>query len=207
MKIKNVALAATSLAAALVLSACGSGDSPGTAAGAPPVPSSAASPGSQQVSAEHNAADIAFVQGMIPHHRQAVEMAKLADDRAGDGVKDLATRIEQAQGPEIEQMRGFLTAWGAPESGPMSSMPGMESGAMGGMQGMMSGQEMAQLGQASGAEFDRMFLQMMTAHHEGAVQMARTELSAGVNPQAKALAQQIIDAQQAEITEMRGLLG
>ncbi|RZT85588.1 uncharacterized protein (DUF305 family) [Pseudonocardia sediminis] len=197
MKIKNVALAATSLTAALVLSACGSGDSPDTAAGQQqPAASSAASHGAQQDSAQHNAADIAFAQGMIPHHKQAVEMSRLADDRAGDGVKDLATRVEQAQGPEIEQMQSFLTAWGAPESG-----------AVGGMQGMMSGQEMAQLGRASGAEFDRMFVQMMTAHREGAVQMARAELATGINPQAKALAQQIIDAQQAEITEMRDLLG
>lgn len=65
---------------------------------------------------------------------------------------------------------------------------------------------MQQLGQTSGAAFDRMFVQMMTQHHEGAVQMARTGLDAGTSPDAKALAQRIIDAQQAEISEMKQLL-
>jgi uncharacterized protein (DUF305 family) len=71
---------------------------------------------------------------------------------------------------------------------------------------MMSDQQMQQLEQASGAEFDRLFLQRMTEHHNGAIAMANTELATGQNPEAKALAQQIVDAQQAEIGEMQGLL-
>jgi uncharacterized protein (DUF305 family) len=71
---------------------------------------------------------------------------------------------------------------------------------------MMTDAQMQQLRQARGADFDRMFLQMMTAHHEGAVEMARTELAGGRNPEAKALAQKIIDEQQAEITTMANLL-
>lgn len=183
MRITTVAAAATTIVAALVLLACGTSDT-------------TAAPG-----ARHNDADIAFVQGMVPHHTQAVQMAQLAPDRAeSTQVKELATRIEQAQGPEIAQMRGFLAAWGAPDSG---AMPGMNHDAM---DGMMSGQQMAQLVQARGASFDDMFLQMMVQHHEGAVQMARTELGAGSSPEAKALAQRIIDAQQAEIGEMTRLL-
>lgn len=75
-----------------------------------------------------------------------------------------------------------------------------------GVSGMMTDQQMQQFGQASGTAFDRMFLQMMTDHHNGALDMARTELAAGQNPDAKALAQRIIDAQQAEITEMQHML-
>ena len=223
MKINNVATAATTLTAALVLTACGGGDPAGSAAPANPAPAStsAAAPGSAAISAEHNQADIAFAQGMIPHHQQAVKMSKLATDRAGsDDVRRLATEIEQAQGPEIAQMQAFLTAWGAPAPGAMPGMDhesmgdgsdqnGMGQGGMGqgGMAGMMTPEQMGRLEQADGADFDRMFLEMMIAHHEGAVQMAQTELADGTNPEAKALAQQIVDAQQTEITAMRELLG
>ncbi|MEU6702104.1 DUF305 domain-containing protein [Pseudonocardia sp. NPDC046786] len=221
MKITHVAPAATTLTAALVLSACGGAEPAGSAPPAAPAaaPTSAAAPGAA-VSTEHNQADVAFAQGMIPHHQQAVEMSKLATDRAGsDDVRGLATEIEQAQGPEIAQMRAFLTTWGAPASGGMpgmdqGSMSGMDHGGMsqggmgqGGMAGMMTPDQMRQLEQADGAAFDRMFLEMMIAHHEGAVQMAQTELADGNNPEAKTLAQQIIDAQQAEIGQMRQLLG
>lgn len=215
MKIKTVAVAATMLSAALVLTACGAESTTGAPAAPAPAPTSTSAP-SAQPSTEHNDADIAFAQGMIPHHQQAVAMSTLANDRAGsDDVRRLATTIEQAQGPEIATMREFLTAWGAPESGGMVGMDheamghgsGQDAMGHGGMAGMMAEDQMRQLEQADGADFDRMFLEMMIAHHEGAVQMAQTELATGVNPEAKALAQDIVDAQQSEITEMRGLLG
>lgn len=155
------------------------------------------------MSPEHNTADVAFTQGMIPHHRQAVDMSALAPTRAASPeVKDLAARISAAQGPEIEQMTGMLAAWGAPAP-PAGAMSGMGSMPM---NGMLSEQQMGQLTAASGTGFDRMFLEQMTAHHRGAVQMAQTELAQGQNPQAKALAETIIAAQQAEITEMQALL-
>jgi uncharacterized protein (DUF305 family) len=178
----------------LLVTACG-----GTAA----PPSSAPPSSSAAVSVEHNEADIAFVQGMIPHHEQAVAMSRLAALRAtSPQIKDLAATIEEAQAPEIEQMRGFLGAWSTAEDGSMGGMH--HDGA--GMPGMVSHQQMGGLSEASGATFDRMFLELMMGHHEGAVEMARTELSAGGNPQAKALAQAIIDTQLAEITQMRDLL-
>ena len=80
-------------------------------------------------------------------------------------------------------------------------------GSMAAMPGMMSDDQMSRLCQATGAAFDRAFLQMMTAHHQGAIQMAQTELADGQNPEAKALAQKIITAQQGEITQMRTLPG
>lgn len=89
----------------------------------------------------------------------------------------------------------------------MGGMGMMDHGAGGAMPGMMSGDQMQRFGQATGDAFDRMFLQMMITHHQGAVAMANTELSAGRNPGARQLAQRIIDAQQREITEMQALLG
>lgn len=160
----------------------------------------------------HNQADIAFAQGMIPHHSQALDMAKLVADRTTNAkVTDLAGRIQKAQDPEIQLMTGWLTTWGAASAG----MPGMTNGAsMPGMDGtgapmtgMMTADDMAKLKAAKGAEFDTMWLQMMTQHHEGAIEMAKTELTQGNSTDAKSLAQKIIDGQQAEITEMKGLLG
>lgn len=194
---RTTGLLAAVLATVLV-SACGSPPSQAPASGGT---TSAAAPSASQ---EHNQADISFAQGMIPHHQGAVEMAELAETRAASPeVKQLAANIAQAQEPEIEQLRGFLEAWGAEESG---GMTGMDHGGMSGMPGMMSDQQMQQLEDATGAQFDRLFLQMMTMHHEGAVQMARTELADGANPQAKALAQKIIDDQTREIEQMRQLL-
>lgn len=148
--------------------------------------------------ADFNDADVEFAQGMIPHHEQAVEMADLADGRAESAeVIDLAERIKAAQDPEIEQMRGWLEDWG-------QEMP--EAMDHEGMGGMMSEDDMTALESASGAEFDEMFLTMMIEHHEGAIEMAQTELDDGQNAEAKELAQTIIDAQQAEIEEMQGIL-
>lgn len=171
-----------------------------TGASSPPTATSASSQAT--VAGEHNQADITFARQMIPHHTQAVAMTDLAATRAtGAEVKDLAGRISRGQGPEIEQMNTMLDTWGAPRPVPSANMSGMS-----GMQGMMSDQQMGQLATLSGPVFDRTFLAMMTAHHQGAVTMAQTELAAGQNPQAKQLAQAIIGAQQAEIAEMTTLL-
>ena len=193
--------------AALLLAGCGGTSTP---AADTATPATVVSSGPTTVSAAHNAADITFAQQMIPHHQQAVATAQLAADRATNGeVKQLAARIQSAQDPEITQMQAFLTAWGATAAAPTGDPGGMhDMGAtMSAMPGTMSDNQMSQLRQATGAPFDRAFLQMMTAHHQGAIQMAQTELAAGQNPDAKALAQKIITAQQGEITQMRALLG
>lgn len=194
---------------AAALAGCTSAPAPSTTA-TTPVPTTAAAAGS--ASAVHNDADITFVQSMIPHHTQAVAMSQLvAGHTTNPKITALATQIAQAQGPEITQMQGFLQSWNvpaAPNSG-MGGMAGTGSGASstpGMTPGMMSDQQMSQLGTTSGAAFDRMFLQMITAHHSGAITMAQTELRDGASPEGKALAQKIIDAQQAEITTMNPLL-
>jgi uncharacterized protein (DUF305 family) len=150
--------------------------------------------------AEHNSADVEFAQMMIPHHEQAVEMAQLAATRAGsDGVKDLASRIEAAQSPEIQEMTGWLTEWGE-DVEPTGEMDHAADS------GMMGDAEMAELEAASGTEFDRLFLEMMVAHHTGAIEMAETEIADGQFPEAIALAEAIKSAQEAEIAEMESLL-
>ena len=106
-----------------------------------------------------------------------------------------------AQGPVIERMNAMLTAWDAE---PMAEMEGMDHG---GMSGMMSEGDMAALEEAQGAEAARLYLEQMTVHHEGAVDMAQDQVDNGQNPQAVALAEQVIDAQEAEIAEMEQMLG
>ncbi|WP_290056103.1 DUF305 domain-containing protein [Amycolatopsis solani] len=176
---KKLFLGALAVASAVVLGACGGNDS------------------MSGMDGDHNADDVTFAQQMIPHHSQALDMAKLVPSRSTDPkVVDLAGRIEKAQDPEIKQMQGWLTTWGA-------SMPGMSHESM---PGMMPAEDMTTLEGSKGAEFDKRWLDMMIKHHQGAVDMAETELSKGSNPEAKALARKIIDAQQAEITEMQGLL-
>lgn len=184
----------------LALSACG-GSSDNDADG---------TSGSSGQAAKFNDADVEFAQQMIPHHEQAIEMAKIAETRAGsDEVKSLAADIEAAQGPEIETLEGWLESWG--EDVPSGEMDhgDMNHGSSdeGGMAGMMDEEDMKSLEDASGAEFDRMFLQMMIEHHEGAVAMAETEVQDGENADAIAMAQKVISDQQAEIDLMNGLLG
>jgi uncharacterized protein (DUF305 family) len=190
------ALAAGALLAGCSPSAEGHGTMPGMVTGS----SSVAAPAAQ---GDHNQADVSFAQQMIPHHQQAVEMAKLVPSRSSNQqVLALANQIQQEQDPEIQTMTGWLQTWGA--AAPMTgSMPGMDHGSM---PGMMTSDDMTKLGQAKGAAFDRLWLQMMIQHHQGAVEMANTELQQGVSSEAKQLAQQIIVAQQKEITTMNQLL-
>ncbi|MFC8034965.1 DUF305 domain-containing protein, partial [Streptomyces griseoincarnatus] len=116
--VRRTAMVAASGVAALALAACGgSGDDTGSAGhGGHQATESASAAPSAPASAsqgQHNAADVAFAKGMIPHHRQAVEMAGLAPDRARSAeVKKLAAEIKKAQAPEIEKLSGWLTSWG-----------------------------------------------------------------------------------------------
>jgi len=197
MRIKH-ALGTAVIAGALVLAGCSDNGDTTTDDGA----------GGQPESTQHlvNDADVTFAQDMIPHHQQAVVMAEMAADQAdSEEVRQLAADIQAAQGPEIDTMSGWLESWGedVPED-----MSGMDAGmAMGDMPGMMTTEQMDELMSASGAAFDQMFLTMMIAHHEGAIEMARTEQAEGENPDAVDLAAQIEAQQTAEIATMRGLLG
>jgi len=155
---------------------------------------------------EQNDADVMFVQMMIPHHAQAIEMSDtvLAKDGVDERVVELAQRIKDAQQPEIDQMTGWLEDWGAevPDTS-MGSMEGMDHGGMG---GMMPEEDMQALEDADGATASRLFLEQMVQHHTGAIEMAQTEVADGQDPVAVELAQKIAADQQAEITEMQDIL-
>ncbi|GAA4127450.1 DUF305 domain-containing protein [Nocardioides fonticola] len=207
MRKKTIALAALAVAGTLTLAACGGNDSMGNMPGMGSSSTSSSPTSSSDAMSDFNDADVTFATEMIPHHRQAVAMAKLADTRAeSQQVKDLAMQIMNAQDPEIQTMSGWLTAWGKPVPSDDTSMGGMDMGGDSSMAGMMSGADMDKLKKASGADFDQMFLTMMIAHHQGAIEMAKTEETNGMNADAIALAQQIQTAQASEITTMNGLL-
>ena len=191
---KTLSFVALALVAALTVAGCGNSDSSSSASS-----SASASSASSASSANFNNADVTFAQSMIPHHEQAVEMAKMAKMHASTTeVKQLADKIEGAQGPEISTMTGWLQDWG--KDVPSGSMNGMA------MTGMMSDAEMKKLDGASGPAFDQMFLTMMVSHHTGAIEMAKTEQKDGKNGDAVALAKKIEADQTAQIAVMKKLL-
>lgn len=210
---RTLALTAAALATTLTLAACGGGDDTATpaASGGGSSSSSSSSEEATPAEAEFSEADVMFAQMMIPHHAQAVQMSDvlLAKDGVGDDVRGLAEQIKAAQAPEIELMAGWLEDWGA-EVPPMDGMAmGGESGGMdmgGEMNGMMSPEDMQALEDATGTDAARLFLEQMTAHHEGAVEMAGAEVDGGTSPEAIELAETIVETQQAEIQEMQDLL-
>ncbi|MGC0423210.1 DUF305 domain-containing protein [Embleya sp. AB8] len=183
-------LTSLALAGTLVLTACGNDTKSDRAGNSTP-------PATTAATASFGDADVMFAQMMIPHHEQAVEMARQAPTKAADPeVKRLAATIEAAQAPEIALMKGWLTAWAKPLAAPMGHD----------MTGMMSPADMQAFGNATGPDFDRHFLELMIVHHEGAITMARSELTQGTNPEARRLAQAIESSQAEEVNTMRRLL-
>jgi uncharacterized protein (DUF305 family) len=209
----STTLTALALASALALVGCGADSSEqdaGTAAETSAPAASApegtgtapASGAAAEISAEHNDDDVMFAQMMIPHHEQAVDMSEilLAKDDVPADVRAFAQKVVDAQGPEIERMNQMLRTWEAP-------MPGEDSTSMDhGTGGMMSEEDMGMLNDAQGTDAARLYLEQMTVHHEGAVEMARDQVEQGQNPQAVELAQQVVEDQEAEIAEMEQML-
>jgi len=113
-------------------------------------------------------ADVTFMQGMIHHHSQAIDMVELLYQRtASDDMRKLAKRIEVSQNDELGMMRRWLEARGQEVPGPHAHhMPGAPM-----MPGMLTADEMAKLAAAKGPEFDRLFLEGMIKHHAGALTM------------------------------------
>ncbi|MEU9852303.1 DUF305 domain-containing protein [Streptomyces sp. NPDC047974] len=191
---RTLGLTGAVAAAALLLAACGNDDA---MSGMDHGSTSSATAAAPSASGTFNDADVMFAQMMIPHHEQALEMAELADGRAEDAdVKKIVAAIEKAQDPEILKMKAWLKGWGKPESAGMNHA----------MAGMMSDQDMKDLAAAKGKDFDRTFAELMIAHHEGAVEMAKAEQKDGGNAEAKALAGEVVTAQTAEIAELRKIL-
>ncbi|MFD4180023.1 DUF305 domain-containing protein [Rhodococcus sp. NPDC058514] len=193
-------------AAAVLIAGCSNDDSePGHSMDSMGGTSMTSSSAPSESAATHNDADVAWVQMMIPHHQQAVEMAALAEGRTDNAdLLALAGQIKAAQDPEIAQMTGWLTEWGVPTMAADMSHADMGHGDG---DGMMTAEQMTQLEQASGADFDRAWLEMMIAHHQGAVDSSSAILSDGQSEQVQELAQKIIAGQEAEIDQMKSMLG
>jgi len=171
------------LVAAIVLAACNQGGQDQSGAPATPAP---------------NDADVTFTQNMIPHHQQAIDMAKLVNTHTErPQLHQLADSIITSQGQEITQLQSWLRSWGKPATPEGMGHGGME------MPGTMSEADMSRLMEATGTEFDLAFAEMMAAHHQGAIDMAKTELKDGSLAEVKQFAQKVIDDQQKEIDQLK----
>jgi uncharacterized protein (DUF305 family) len=168
----------------------------------------------------HTAADVAFMQGMIGHHAQALVMARMAPTHGASAQVSLFCRkVMRSQADEIELMQDWLRARGAPVPDPSDphagmhmSHAGMDMGAGGHdmtMPGMLTAAQLAQLDSARGPDFDRLFLTFMIQHHEGALTMVRALFDspgAGQTPEIFGYATGVDADQRAEIGRMREML-
>jgi uncharacterized protein (DUF305 family) len=196
--IARVVAALTAAAAALLLSSCSS-QAPDSHADH----SKTETPVITGQPAGYNADDVAFATNMVPHHQQAIELSALVPDRSTNPqLIALANQISAAQQPEINVMKVFLVQW--------NENPDTNSGHAGHhttMQGMVDEATMSRLKSLNGAEFDKMWLESMISHHQGAIEMAKAEIANGDNADAKSLAQNIVTTQEAEIGQMKQMLG
>ena len=154
----------------------------------------------------HTAADVRFIQGMIGHHLQALEMVALLPSRTErEDMRRLAKRIEISQADEIQMMRDWLKARGEPIPDPHAHHA--SDGTL--MPGMLTPNEMQRLADATGTEFDRLFLELMIEHHEGALIMVDQlfdSAGAGQESDIFAFASDVDTDQRMEIDRMGALL-
>lgn len=154
-------------------------------------------PGRQDYTEE----DVRFVHGMIPHHAQALALTGLVPDRTGtEAMRRLAGRIEVSQKDEIAIMERWLERRG------LAVPEGHHHGPL--MPGMLTDEELARLAAATGEAFDRLFLELMIRHHEGALVMVADLFSSGGGQEAEIFqfASHVDADQRAEIARMREML-
>ena len=198
----------TAATAASADAADGTSPSPGAAA-------ASSQPETEMPEAEdagpHNNADVSFNRMMMAHHQQAVAMSGLIEGRTDNAdIIELGKKIAKAQSREIEQMSARLAAWGEDPTAPSVHEP--HDGHQGhgdspqDMEGMLSDEAMQKLAETEGPEFDRLFLEGMIEHHQGAIVMAEDVIRDGENEQTRKLAEGIVDAQKTEIDDMKKLL-
>ncbi|HVK21903.1 MAG TPA: DUF305 domain-containing protein [Actinokineospora sp.] len=148
-----------------------------------------------------NEADITYIRDMIVHHQQAVEMTALVPAQGKDEqVKGLASRISDAQQPEIEAMNRWLSTNFQPPVDPGHGHVPAD------MPGMATPEQLAALKQATGAEFDKLFLQLMVKHHEGAIAMANKVQQSGLDVKVQEMADHVVAEQGDEIRRMQTML-
>ncbi|OLT10912.1 hypothetical protein BJF79_25350 [Actinomadura sp. CNU-125] len=153
------------------------------------------------VAAKHNDGDVMFLQMMIEHHAQGLEMAGVAAERApSEDVRVLAGAVKATQTEEAKRMVSWLKAWSKPLKA--------EHGHHGhhGAAPATSAREIDALKEAKGAEFEAAFLNLFIAHQHNAVEMAQAELKDGTNPDAKAFAERVRESRTDQIRQMLGLL-
>ena len=169
--------------------------------GAPGEPASTLAPGQQlPPPPQPNAADVSFISRMVVHHQQALDMAALVPERAADDqVKGVAARIADSQRPEIDTMNAWLREHahaGAHDMTDMGAMPGMATPG-----------QLDALKAARGGDFDTMFLRLMIAHHQGAIDMSHEVQNQGSDVRVQEIADEVIAVQSGEINRMRGIAG
>lgn len=185
---RPVLLGALVLALAVFMGACGNDDAADPGAG------------SGEGTATFNEADVTFLQDMVVHHEEAIEMAEMVEGRTErPELIELAGNIISSQTAEIEEINGLLEEAGEDAGDDMGGMD------MGGDMGM-SQEDMDALMEMEGEEFDKMFSEMMIEHHTAAIEMANEVLDKGENTAVATLAQGIIDEQQKEIDDMKSWL-
>jgi uncharacterized protein (DUF305 family) len=149
----------------------------------------------------YNAADVMFLQMLIPQNQQGIEIVRLATDRQlPPALKELAAAIESTQRTEIDDMKSWLRAWGQPET--MDMNPQAHAG-HGGMK-MTSPDLVGAVKTAPAGEFPRKFLDVLTGQQQGAVELAQTETGTGggINAQARDLARRVIESRTAEVKQL-----
>ncbi|MFE3143667.1 DUF305 domain-containing protein [Streptomyces scopuliridis] len=214
-RVRRSVVAAAVAAAVLALGACesGGGDSADAAKSHADKGAGVVAPGkpgepAKTLSAEEalkaapdntpNSADFTYAQMMIVHHGQALDMTALVPERAdSEQVKRLASRIADAQKPEI----GMMEAW-LKNNGGAKQHQGHDHGTM---PGMATEAQLTQLGAAKGKAFDELFLKLMITHHQGAITMATEALSEGHNIQVEEMANDVISQQTSEMNRMRAM--
>ncbi len=179
----RAAVVLAALVVALVLSSCGSKST-------------------QDKGPSHNRADVVFATHMIPHHQQGADLAAMVPAHSTNpDLGKLAGSIATTQISEIKSLANLVTQW---STQPDADTRGPADTAM---TGMVSQATLTKLGTLNGADFDKLWLQSMISHHQGAIEMAKTEANNGNNPDAIAMAKKMASAQQAEVDQMTKMLG
>jgi uncharacterized protein (DUF305 family) len=188
----------------LLLAGCASGPSgTGSApAGSTPVPTGSAGP-SAVTTVAFNEADVMFLQMMVTHHGQGLELVRLVPDRARrDDLKTLAAAIEVTQDAEQETMRNWLRGWGRDTS----ANPDLHAHADHGGMPATGPEQIAALARTTGPEFETAFLNLLIAHQHNAVEMARVQTRSGTHAEALDLARRIDLSRTAQINQMLAML-
>ncbi len=177
----------------MALAGCGTGGGSSSNAGAPLSPASA----------EFNDADVMFLQMMIGHDAQGVEIVKLVHSKQNQPqpLKDLSAAIEATQQTEITDMRNWLKTWGKPETGSADPNAHAHHGGM----GLTDKTVLDGVAKKDGQEFMLDYIDLLVAHQHNGVGLALTELKDGKNPEAKAYAQRVVDSRSGQVKQLRAL--